>query len=598
MQSSLRHFWGSLESRLDALPPFWTVFALTLVETVGEGVLAIPIAVSKIGPVAGIVILVILGLVNVLTIAAIAEASARNGSIRYGEAYIGHVVQDYLGAYGSLILGLGVAIVQFQALLSYMVGFATTLEAAIHIPAEFWAFLIFVICFYFVRRGSFDSTVAFALIIGLINVVIILVLSLMTLSHIQWANFSSSISILGKQEFDLTVLNIVFGVIFSAYLGHLGVSNSAQVVLRRDTSARSLLWGSMAAQATLMALYCLWVFAVNGAISHDVLAQESGTALVPLAAELGPIVHWLGAILIILGIGMSSIVTALGLFWLVREALPVALEGEDLTFMGVIWSRLFSHQGRFWIAASPILFLFGLVEWQLWHHQESFTEPLSFLGVIAAPLLAGLFPVLLLLASRRKGDRPITAPIQFLGKPMIACSIYGLFLLNLFVHGLIIWQHPIERGAALIIGVMMLIAPVVFWLRGAFAPRMVVEIRQEGRHTHYSIVANGHSVSVPIQLTQLTDVTCFESCEGTLPPLASIQHIQFDLSHHPARELKVWLHRVTATHDSELLFAQLELFNGQATQTLDVADHGGQIVFPIHRKGCYLKLTELTHTPS
>jgi hypothetical protein len=37
---------------------------------------------------------------------------------------------------------------------------------------------------------------------------------------------------------------------------------------------------------------------------------------------------------------------------------------------------------------------------------RSFTAPLGFLGVLAAPLIGGVFPILLLVASRAKGDRP------------------------------------------------------------------------------------------------------------------------------------------------------------------------------------------------
>jgi mannose/fructose/N-acetylgalactosamine-specific phosphotransferase system component IID len=51
-----------------------------------RGVLAIPIAVTKIGPLAGVGVLMVIGIVNAITIVSIAEASARNGSIRYGAA--------------------------------------------------------------------------------------------------------------------------------------------------------------------------------------------------------------------------------------------------------------------------------------------------------------------------------------------------------------------------------------------------------------------------------------------------------------------------------------------------------------------------------
>ncbi|HEY5704393.1 MAG TPA: aromatic amino acid transport family protein, partial [Terrimicrobiaceae bacterium] len=123
MYFNLNRWLKMLNLRLEKLPPFWTVYAFILVETVGEGVLAIPIAVAKIGPLAGIVVLIIIGIVIMITIAALAEVSARSGSIRYGEAYLGRLVHDYLGSTGTVVLALSVAAIQLLALISYFVGF-------------------------------------------------------------------------------------------------------------------------------------------------------------------------------------------------------------------------------------------------------------------------------------------------------------------------------------------------------------------------------------------------------------------------------------------------------------------------------------------
>jgi hypothetical protein len=75
-----------LANGLERMPPFWTAFSLALTETVGGSVLALPIALAGVGPIPGVVLLVILGLVNILTIAGIVEAITRNGNIRYGTA--------------------------------------------------------------------------------------------------------------------------------------------------------------------------------------------------------------------------------------------------------------------------------------------------------------------------------------------------------------------------------------------------------------------------------------------------------------------------------------------------------------------------------
>jgi hypothetical protein len=85
---------------LESLPPFWTAFALTLSETVGASVLALPIAFAIAGPAAAVAMLVVLGVINVLTLAGLVEAITRTGKMRYGSSYFGRLVGEYLGRSG------------------------------------------------------------------------------------------------------------------------------------------------------------------------------------------------------------------------------------------------------------------------------------------------------------------------------------------------------------------------------------------------------------------------------------------------------------------------------------------------------------------
>jgi hypothetical protein len=137
---------------------------------------------------------------------------------------------------------------------------------------------------------------------------------------------------------------LVFGVILTAYFGHLSVSTCGRVVMQRDPSGRSLLWGTVAAQGTAMLLYCLFVVSVNGAVAPPVLADELGTALAPLAAAVGPVVHVLGSLLATLSLGMASVHFSLALFNLTREWLPTG------------------RQRNFWLSVTPIVVAFACAE--------------------------------------------------------------------------------------------------------------------------------------------------------------------------------------------------------------------------------------------
>jgi amino acid permease len=319
----LRWAWAMLARRLEALPPFWTAFALTLTETVGAGILALPIAFAAIGPLAGIALLVVLGVVNQLTIAAVAESLARSGAVRYGNAFFGRLVAEYLGGVGSLMLSVSLALLCFVALLAFYIGTGTILADATTVPAMVWSALLFLIDVYFLSRQTLGSSIASALVIGAVNIAIIVAISALTLTHLQWANLAYvNIPLVGGRPFDASILRLIFGVVLVAYFGHMSVGSCARVVLQRDPSARSLIQGSIAAQLAAMALYCLWVLAVNGAISPRTLAELSGTALAPLTAEIGPSVQILGSVFAILAMGMASVWMSLGLVNLVREWLP------------------------------------------------------------------------------------------------------------------------------------------------------------------------------------------------------------------------------------------------------------------------------------
>src|SRR5688572_10585877 len=82
----LRWAQSRITYSLEDLPPFWITFALTLTETIGASILALPIALAGVGPLAGVVLLIALGLVNLITIAAVSEAAASNGNLRHGPA--------------------------------------------------------------------------------------------------------------------------------------------------------------------------------------------------------------------------------------------------------------------------------------------------------------------------------------------------------------------------------------------------------------------------------------------------------------------------------------------------------------------------------
>jgi hypothetical protein len=109
---------------------------------------------------------------------------------------------------------------------------------------------------------------------------------------------------------------------------------------------------------------------------------------------------------------------------------------------------------------------------------ESFTGPLGFIGVIVIAMLGSIFPVLLR-AGRKKGEIVPQFVYEIIGNPLFLIFIYLISLTGFVLHGLIIWQEPLLRVLALIVSAVIAWVSIDAWRRGAFLPRLVVEVHSD-----------------------------------------------------------------------------------------------------------------------
>lgn len=441
----------SLSGFLKNLPPFWIAFALTLTETVGAGTLALPIAFATVGPLAGVGLLIFLGLINLLTVSYLAEVSARSDSVRTGNGFIGKLVEDYLGTYASYILRLSLFALCCTFLVAYYTGFASVLSAATGVPAPLWVTVVFVFGLMLTLRKTLTGTLAAALITGAVNITILLIISAIALSHSSLENIvHTEIPGIGDQPFDSSHIKLIFGVVLVSYFGHLSVSNCAKTVLEQDPSGRSLKRGTMAAMLVAILIYCVWTISVAGAVGSEGLTGQTGTALIPLAEKVGPGIYLFGVVFAVLGLGMSSVHFGLGIVNLAKETFCPSEFGATITKAQDRLSKL--------AAIIPMFCVFLYVQWTYATGTSSFTAPLELVGVLFTPILAGVFPVLLLIASRRRLAKKITFSMSTnLSAPWVLGLILVLFIASLVLHGLVLWVSPVAQLAAVLTAVVMLV---------------------------------------------------------------------------------------------------------------------------------------------
>ncbi|HXJ84140.1 MAG TPA: hypothetical protein VMS64_36330 [Candidatus Methylomirabilis sp.] len=801
----LRWAWATLSARVDALSPFWLTFGLTIAFSFSQAFLALPTAVARMGALPGVILVAGFGLVNVLTMACMAEACARSGDFRYGRAFVGRMVVDYLGPEASALFSATTALRTFLVMLAGSIGIGLTLATFTGIRAEVWMIVLVVVEIYYLSRKSASVTITTMLSLISLNLALLTVIAALAARFIRPVNLLfMRVPFLAREPFRPALLQTVFGVVVMLYIGHVYLIQCAKIVLPRDPSARSLIRGSVAGTAVLTAIFIVWVLVVNGAVDALTLAGEAGTALVPLARQIGPAIRVLGSFLVILVLGMSCLRTSTVLFNLVRERVPTrlraavmlarrdgclvlqprgasgsgphlgitylglaeghahlrvdatwdgaveradvtvpetwdassvferfggrrapgvslelevldarpeavslrilttmsaALQGrQDVTGLhladvvslddsqrglvnwmtrqgdvsleqavayrggdaggtramldelvardvvdsvgteairryrihfaarrarqvpGEIWpglaspstqghgrhrrapdpmalrarSLLASEGGRFLISTSPVFLVFAIAEWLLLAHAASFAGVLGFGGVIVNSLTAGIFPVLLLLASRRKGDYVPAVVYRLLGHPGFAAAIYLLFLANMLLHGLFIYRDLWSRGLALLMAVVVIGVTVTMLRRRVFGWRSVIELREDMRADGQSVLAvtsGGRPLIADIRIGREEGEDEHRTATLTVPALSTLRYATLCLPPIAVRQLKVWVHRITADGASEGLPAVVELHSTGEVRRFDLKLANGQTVFPVSGDGCRVQIT-------
>jgi amino acid permease len=546
----LRWLRAHLAWSIEDLPPFWTAFALTLTETVGGGVLALPIAVAGLGLGPALAFVVAFGLLSTVTVAALVEAITRNGGIRYGSAYMGRVVDDYLGRPAAVVLSAALFAVNALVLMFALVGVGAALGGATAIPAAVWVAALFAVNVVMLRRDSLDATVASALVIGAVNVVIVLVLAALALGHFDPSNFAPAAGGVTAGA------GLVFGVLLASYFGHTSAANAAKVVLRRDPGGRSLLWGNVAAMLAVTALYVLVVVAFNGAVDHERLTGFGGTVLEPLAAEVGGGVALLGSVYAVLAMGLGTVYFSLGLANQARELLGTRSLPSRLPMPPSL-----AHEGAFLARAAPAIGVFAVVEALILLGSASFAGMLSFVGALTVPLLGGVFPMLLVLAARRRGEyvpRTVLAP---LAHPVVVVVVALVYLAGVVVHALVVAESVPERVASLAVAVGMLIVGWVAVRRRAFRPRAVIELRREpgsGADGTWRVANAGRNVDATVQLERTDGTTVAAGGGATIRGFDALRAARFTVPLGDSREVVLWTHSVSPAGDSVPLAAEVD----------------------------------------
>jgi hypothetical protein len=253
---------------------------------------------------------------------------------------------------------------------------------------------------------------------------------------------------------------------------------------------------------------------------------------------------------------------------------------------------LSSKYGSFLAGASPVAAAFLMAEWLVLTGSVSFAGLLSILGVIILPLIGGIFPVLLLVAGRRKGERVPGAVYGFLDNPLLLVGVYVLFLSSIFLHGLVIWEDPLQRASALLMSAIVLGVTITVALRGALDRRLIVELLEdEDEQALFSIIAAGHPAVTDVRLKYPDGEQRYETATGDIPDFSSLRQATLrPVRNNVGAQLKVWAHKVTPEGDSEGIAGLLHVRQGDETRQFDLKLSKGQVMLPVAPGTCQVDI--------
>ncbi len=568
--------------RIESLPPFWLAFALTLTETVGVGVLALPIALAGFGPAAAIVVLVAFGLLNTLTLAALVEAITRTGSMRYGLAFFGRLIGDYLGRPGNATVMPVLFALEAASFVVCLVGVGTTIGAATGIPVVLCAAALFAVNVVILWRDSLDVTVALAVALGFVSLSLLVAMSLIAFAHPAAAAATSPGLLVGG----VGILELIFGVALGAYFGHTSAGYSAKIVLARDPSGSQFMAGNIAAMLTAIVLYVVFVLSVTAAVGADGLRGFAGTALTPLAKVIGPVIDVMGTIYVLMTMGLGSMFASRTIYNLTGETL---LAGGRLGR----WVDAGGRFARFAARATPVVILFVIVAVLLANNAISMTSILALIGTLTVPLLGGVVPMLVLVAARRRGERVPKRFLRPLGHPIVAGVVGLVFLMGVAAFGLWIWREPLDRLAALGVSGAILALTALSVRRGAFSPRTVIEYRIESGPPPFgilSVVSRGRQVAAEVRLQDDAGERAIPGPIAEIPRPTRVRRLVVTVPASAAREMRLWLHAIAPSGASGDVGTPTDIAIGDGAD-IRVAGTGGPLEVPTAGETLTLTLT-------
>jgi hypothetical protein len=470
----LRWAAHGLVTSLDRLPPFWLTVVMTVTVSLPGSMLGLPVAATAMGPLPALALLGLVGLVMSIAMAGLGEGIARSGGVRYRHAFLGGMATALIGNRASVVFTTTGGFRSGLSLLAGWIGLSITVAEVTHTPRGLWAGVILAAVILMLARGS-KLALATVALVGVLTTVLVVLVALVALLHDGPGDLSHADVPLGDgvEALDKTV-GAALGVILMQYIGSVYLVGIQRQAAERDPDASTLAAGAFVGTVIVTVIVGFWLVGVSAAVPAADLAGTKGTAVGPLADQVGPAMGVLGGLASVLLLGIS----------INRASIAVhALTLERLTRWSGRWRTV--------LALVPVLLIFAVAL-----GDASFSSVLTIAGVVTNVLVGIAIPMLIVMAARRRGELVPPRVWPWVGWPGLAWALVAASLAALVVVGLFVWDDWASRGAALTMAVLGAVTMVWAVRSGALRRRTVVELLP-GR---WAVVASGRPLAVDAEL--------------------------------------------------------------------------------------------------
>jgi hypothetical protein len=150
----------------------------------------------------------------------------------------------------------------------------------------------------------------------------------------------------------------------------------------------------------------------------------------------------------------------------------------------------------------------------------------------------------------------------------VLAAVYAVAIGGVALHGLVLWDDPLQRAAALLVTLLAAAMTVGMARGGSFAPRATIELRHDDQDdsARFAVVAGGRLVAAEVGLSY-DDGELLMGAGGEIERFSALRSLSVAPDPAPGGELKVWAHRVSADEQSEPLDVRVRRAGGAVTMT-------------------------------